>query len=77
MVRWFSRKRKVVNEKRANEIVQDTLNAYIKREDLKGYLAEIEKDKKKKEIWDALSTTKKLKVLRYVLLKRGGQHGKR
>ena len=71
------RKNQVVNEKRANEIIQDKLGAYIKQEDLKKYLDDIEKDKEKKRKWDSLSTSKKIKLMRYVLAKKGVQHGKK
>ena len=67
----------VVDEERAGDIVQDKLSAYIKREDLKKYLEDIEKDKEKKKLWESLSASKKLKVLRYVLAKKGVQHGKK
>ncbi len=73
----FRRRRKVVDEKRAGEIIKDNLSEYIKREDLKEYLESIEKDKKKKRVWDSLSVSKKRKVLQYVLKKKGEQHGKK
>ncbi len=73
----FKRKNKVVDEKRATEIVQDKLSGYIKRDDLKDFFEGIEKDKRRKEVWDSLSAQKKLKVLRYALLKKGKQHGKK
>jgi len=75
---FFRRKKsKVVDEKRTSEIVQEELSVYIRREDLKGYLEGIEKDKAKKKLWDSLSPSKKIKVLRYVLAKRGKQYGKK
>ena len=73
----FRRKSKVIDEKRAKEIVQDKLSAYIKQEDLKKYLEDIEKDKEKKRLWDSLSTAKKIKLMKYVLAKKGVKHGKK
>ncbi len=75
---FFRRKKsKVVDEKRASEIVQDKLSAYLKRDELKKYLEDIEKDKAKKKLWDSLSPSKKIKVLRYALAKKGKQYGKK
>lgn len=72
------KKNKIIDEKRASEIVQGKLTDYLRQEDLKKYLEGIEKDKEKKEKWDSLSTAKKIKVLRYALAKKkGGQHGKK
>ncbi len=71
------RKRNLVDEKRASEIAQSKLGSYVRQEDLKKYLEEIEKDKEKKKLWDSLSVPKKIKVLRYALLKKGGKHGKK
>ena len=71
------KKYKGVDEKRANEIVQNELSGYLKREDLKKYLEGIEKDKEKKLKWESLSNSKKLAVLRYALKKKGEQRGKK
>ena len=66
-----------VSEKRLDEVIKGELNAYIKRDELQGYLEEIEKDKRKKLLWESLPSYKKVKVLKYVLEKKGEQHGKR
>ncbi len=75
----FRRKKKgkVVDEKRIGEILKEELNGYIKREELQGYLEGIERDKEKKKLWDSLSVRKKLKLLRYSLVKKGEQYGKK
>lgn len=71
------KKDKVVGEKRLGEIIKGELSAYIKREELQGYLEDIERDKRKKELWDSLPAQKKMKVLRYALERKGEQHGKK
>jgi len=70
-------KGKVVDEKRIGEIIRSELNDYIKRDDLQEYLQEIERDKRKKKLWDSLPDRKKIKVLRYALEKKGEKHGKK
>ena len=58
------------------EIVRRELQSYITQNDLQEYLKKIERDKEKKRIWDGLSNSKKIKLLRYVLNKKEAQHGK-
>ena len=70
-------KGKAVDEKRIGEIIRSELNDYIKRDDLQEYLQEIERDKRKKKLWDSLPDRKKIKVLRYALEKKGEKHGKK
>ena len=70
-------KNKPVDEKRLVEILNQELNSYIRQENLQAYLDTIERDKKKKELWDSLSSHKKLKLLRYALEKRGDIHAKK
>ena len=69
-------KLKETDEKRLNKIIEQKLDAYVKQDDLREYLANIERDKKKKAVWDSMTIRKKIKVLRYVLAKKGVQHGK-
>ncbi len=75
-IRQRQKKEKAVPEKRLGELIRDELTSYIKREDLQEYLDRIERDKRKKELWDALPAHKKLKLLRYALEKKGGKRGK-
>lgn len=69
-------KTKVLDEKKVSKIIEQELSVYVKQDELREYLANIEKDKKKKELWDSMTTHKKIRVLRYVLAKKGVQHGK-
>lgn len=62
--------------KEVQTIVQKELEPYATNEDVKEYLAKIESDEKKKKIWDSLTPLKKVKLLRYVIAKRGVAHGK-
>jgi len=71
------KKGKADDEKRLGEIIKQELGDYIKRADLQEYLDNIEKDKRKKRLWDSLSAYKKLKLSRYVAGKKGEQHGKK
>lgn len=70
-------KGKAMPDKRLGEILRGELGAYVKREELQEYLERIERDKKKKELWDSLPMSKKVKVLRYALTKKGEEHGKK
>ena len=65
-----------IDKKSLEEIVQQRLADYVRREDLQEYLENIERDKKKKQLWDSLPVNKKIKVLQYALKKKGEQHGK-
>ena len=65
---------KQIDEKNIKSLVHDELDGYIKKEDLQKYLADIQKDEHKRKIWNSLSSSKKLSLLRY--LARKGQHEK-
>lgn len=67
----------VIPLKQLDEIIKGELGAYIKRDELHEYLENIERDKKKKELWDSLPARKKIKVLRYVLGKKGELYAKK
>lgn len=78
----FGRKKKetvvkAVDEKHLSEIMRGELGEYVKREDLRDYLEEIERDKRKKKLWESLPAQKKIQVMRYALAKKGEQHGKK
>ena len=66
-----------VNEKTIKELLNEELQSYIKREDLQGMLDSIERDKRKKEIWESLSSHKKMQLLRYALTRKGVKDGKK
>lgn len=71
----FLRKKKKkikLDDKELQALIHKELEPYIKRDELQEYLAKIQGDEAKKKIWDNLSTRKKIKLLRYVLAKRGG-----
>jgi hypothetical protein len=70
-------KKKALTEKGLREIIEKELNAYIKREDLQEYLDNIERDKRKKKLWDSLSPRKKIRLMRYALEKKGEKHDKK
>ncbi len=63
-----------VTENTIRDILREDLNEYIKRGDLKEYLERIERDKRKKELWDSLPAYKKMKLLRYAIEKKGASH---
>ena len=71
------KKSKVLDEKGIREIIGDELSSYMKRDELKGYLQRIEKDKKKKELWESLPAMKKIRLLRYALAKKEVQDAKK
>ena len=70
-------KGKGIDEKRLTENVKRELSSYVKQEELREYLENIEKDKRKRELWDSLPAHKKIKVLRYVIEKGVKQHAKK
>ncbi len=70
-------KLKTVDEAWLHDAVKEELGNYVSREELRGYLDNIERDKKKKELWDSLPARKKIKVLRYALQKKGVQCAKK
>jgi hypothetical protein len=69
LLKGFSFKKKhpkPISKKDVDVALQDALSPYIKREELEGYLKKIEKDKRKKALWDGLSNQKKIRLLRYL-----------
>jgi len=66
-----------IEEKDVTSILQRELAPYITREELKDYLSQIEKDERKRKLWQSLSLHNKIKVLRYVAGKKGVQNGKK
>lgn len=79
MLRIIRRKKPkpALDEKRLSEMMQSQLGGYLKREELRQYLEDIEKDKTKKQLWASLSPYKKLKLLRHALEQKGASHGKK
>jgi hypothetical protein len=59
--------------KQVNEVVGKSLEPYIKRDELEKYLKNIEKDERKRKIWEGLSTRMKIKVARYAFNKKEAQ----
>jgi hypothetical protein len=71
-------KKKSKNKKlTVEDIIKRELQGYLTREDLQDYLKKIERDSAKKKLWDSLSNSKKIKLLRYVESKKGEQHEKK
>lgn len=66
-----------IEKKDVNIIIQQELAPYMKLEELQEYLRTIERDRKKKELWDSLSMRKKIKLLRYVAAKKGVSDAKK
>lgn len=66
-----------IEKKDVNIIIQQELAPYMKLEELQEYLRTIERDRKKKELWDSLSMRKKIKVLRYLAAKKGVSDAKK
>ncbi|KKN79310.1 hypothetical protein LCGC14_0340920 [marine sediment metagenome] len=75
--KFKSKKRKNtrIEDKQLREKIQQEFNEYLKRGELQEYLEKIKKDERKKKLWDSLSARKKIKLLRYVLEQKGGEHG--
>ena len=73
------RKKKSVGleKKDVNTIIQQELAPYMKLEELQEYLRTIERDRKKKELWDSMSMRKKIKLLRYVAERKGVSDAKK
>lgn len=73
------KKRKALDEKQLKEIIERELGSrnYMSREDLRKYLDEIKKDEQKKRVWDSMPLRKKVRVLRYMIAKKGEKHGKK
>lgn len=66
-----------IEKKDVSTIIQQELAPYMKLEELQEYLRTIERDRKKKELWDSLSMRKKIKLLRYVAAKKGVSDAKK
>lgn len=73
----FKRKQKPLDEQKVIEVVHRELGGYITQDDLREYLANIEKDEHRKQLWDSLPTRKKIRVLRYISEKKGVSHVKK
>lgn len=71
------KKKMGLEKKDVNTIIQQELAPYMKLEELQEYLRTIERDRKKKELWDSLSMRKKIKLLKYVAEKKGVSDGKK
>ena len=69
------KKKAGIETKDVNTIIQQELVPYMKREEVLEYLRKMEKDKKKKELWDSLSVRKKVAILKYVARKKGEKSG--
>ena len=71
----FKKKQSILkpDKKEVNALVQKELEPYIKRADLQEYLAIIEKDEKRRQLWNSLPLARKIKLLRYVLSQKGEQ----
>ena len=70
------KKKNLPDEKRIIETVKEELAGYVKIEDLKKYLNDVQSDDRKKRIWDSLSSRKKIKLLRYLVQRKGDESGK-
>ena len=66
-----------IEKKDVNTIIQQELAPYMKLEELQEYLRTIERDRKKKELWDSMSMRKKIKLLRYVAERKGVSDAKK
>lgn len=66
-----------VDEKRLHDAIQQELSGYLKEEELQKYLEKIKRDERRRQIWDSMSSRRKIKLLRYVLEKKGASHGKK
>lgn len=66
-----SKKQKVIDKKELDSTIQQELAPYITREELNAHLTKIEKDKKRKKLWNSLSKQKKEKLRRYLAGKKG------
>ncbi len=58
-------------------LVQKELEEYTKREDVQEHLKAIQRDERRRKLWNSLSPRKKIKLLRYVVAKKGEQDGKK
>lgn len=58
-------------------LVQKELEEYTKREDVQEHLKAIQRDEKRRKLWSSLSPRRKIKLLRYVVAKKGERGGKK
>ncbi|KKN17094.1 hypothetical protein LCGC14_0969260 [marine sediment metagenome] len=65
------KKKLKLQDKHTVDVIQKELTGYLKSDDLKEHIAEIENDEKKKKIWNSLTPLKKVKLLRYIAAKKG------
>jgi len=68
---------KGLDTQQLEEIVRNQLGGYVRREDLQEILGEIEKDRRKRELWQSLSPHKRARLVRYVLAKKGMGNAKK
>lgn len=71
------KKPKLVNSETLEETLTQKLSDYYNKEELKEYLDQIRSDERKKAAWASLSELKKIKLLRFVLKKKGESGGKK
>ena len=60
-----------ITEESVQQLIHKELDGYIKRDEVQDYLRKINSDKERKAIWNGLSDTKRLQVLKYLERKRG------
>lgn len=70
------RKEKPLSRNELSMMLQKSLEPYMQREDVKKYLQEINRDERKRKIWDGLSNRTKLKLLRYLVARKDKQNAK-
>jgi hypothetical protein len=54
-------------------LIQNELQTYVTKEHLEKYLKEIESNREIRQKWNGMSNMKKLKLLRYLANRKGGQ----
>ena len=64
-------------KKEIGDVVRQELTPFMTREQLEEYLNRIRNDERKMKLWQSLSKQKRIKLLKYVQLKKGEQHGKK
>jgi hypothetical protein len=70
------KKEKPLSRNELSMLLQKSLEPYMQREDVKAYLKEIQRDERKRKIWDGLSNRTKLRLLRYLVNKKEKQNAK-
>lgn len=56
--------------------IEEELRQYVSRDELQDAIKKIQKDERRRKIWEGLSTRKKIELLRYVFGKKGEGHVK-